>query len=791
MTKKSTASNAVKKPANGSAAGNHTKQKNHNRYNPFTWFLRHWWQFGLIFIAIISAYSIYLDAMIKHQFSGNKWQVPAQIFARPLVLEVKQEISTGEIVEELQLLGYRTVSRPTKSGEYKLQPNTITIVRRAFDFPEGSEPQLSVRIRFNGGRISKIEDLTSGGAINRVKLEPWLVTRLVSSGREDRMLVNLQDVPPMLTQALVLVEDQDFYQHHGIAPLSIARALLANIAAGKTVQGGSTLTQQLVKNLYLSREKSITRKAKEAIMALLIDARYSKDEILEAYLNEVFLGQNGQTGVHGFGLASFFYFDRPLAELDSAEMATLVGIIKGPSFYNPRRHPERVKERRNLVLRLLFENNYLQRNEYEKLVASGLGIASGASLAKGKHPAFMDQVKRELRQIMDNPDIRQSGLKVFTSLDSNAQRKAEVVMLKGIPAFEKHRGIKDLQGAMVVTDIDSGEIRAIVGARNPGFQGFNRALDAKRSIGSLIKPAIYLTALEQAATYNLATPLKDEPIKLKSSYGNFWEPQNSDKKFRGQVSMITALTHSLNVPTVGLGMQLGLNTIADTLLRLGVEDDVQLYPALTLGALELSPLTVNQMYQSMANNGEYIPLHTLNAVMSPNNELLWQYTSQAEQRIDPQATYLVNYALHKVTLEGTAKKIKSAFPNINMAGKTGTTDDYRDSWFSGFDKNVLITTWLGKDDNQPTGLTGASGALELFLDYQKSQAPKSLVRRFPQGLGIAHFDIATGELTRGGCQNSLSVPAILDALPPVADSCFGQRTPVKKIKGWWDKLFGG
>jgi penicillin-binding protein 1B len=761
------------------------------KLNPLSWLGRHWWQLVLIMLVALAGYAIYLDAMIKHQFSGNKWQVPAQIFARPLVLELKQEITRGEIAEELQLLGYRPVASPNKSGEYHISGDKIHIVRRAFDFPSGFEPQLNMQIMLSAGRISEIKNLAQGSALQRVKLEPWLVTRLVSSGREDRMLVNLEQVPQILTQALVLVEDQDFYNHHGIAPLSIIRALFANIAAGKTVQGGSTLTQQLVKNLYLSREKSIIRKAKEALMALLIDARYSKDEIIEAYLNEVFLGQNGQMGVYGFGLASYFYFDRPLTELNQAELATLVGMIKGPSFYNPRRYPERVLERRNLVLRILFENNVLQTNEYKKLITSPLGIATGASLAKDKHPAFMDQVKRELRLVMDNPDIRQSGLKVFTSLDSNAQRKAELAMINDIPKLEKQKKIKGLEGAMVITDIDSGEVRAIVGASDPNFDGFNRALDAKRNIGSLIKPAIYLTALEQAASYNLASPLKDEPIKLKSSYGNYWEPQNSDKQFRGQVSLLTALTHSLNVPTVGLGMELGLNTIADTLQRLGVQDDIRLFPALTLGALELSPMTVNQMYQGIANNGLYIPLHTLTAVMSPDNDVLWQYSSLAEQRIDPQATYLLNYALHKVTLEGTAKKIRTLFPSINMAGKTGTTDDYRDSWFSGFDKNVLITTWLGKDDNTPTGLTGASGALELFLDYQSSQAPKSLVRRFPQGLDIAHFDIATGELTKGGCPNSISVPAISAALPPAVNTCYGQNKPIQKIKGWWESLFGG
>lgn len=762
-----------------------------SKLNPFTWLKRHWWKFGLIFIALIAAYSLYLDAFISKQFSGNKWQVPAQIFARPMHLQLRQEISRQEIIEELELLAYRKVPFATKTGEYHSRDKKLRIQRRAFHFPHGQETARDIEVKLASGRISAIVDQQTGAELNEVYLEPWLVTRLVSSGREDRMLVNLQEVPEILSQALVLVEDRDFYQHHGVAPLAIVRALMANLSAGRTVQGGSTLTQQLVKNLYLTREKSLIRKAKEALMSLLIDARYSKDMILQAYLNEVFLGQNGKTGVHGFGLASFFYFDRPLRELNFPEMAMLVGIIKGPSYYNPRRHPKRVQERRNLVLRLMFENNHLERHEYESMINLPLNLATGASLAKGKHPAFMDKVRRELRSVLDDPDIRQSGLKVFTTLDPNAQRKAEGVVSSGIAAQEKRLGMSELESAMLVTDIKSGEIRSIVGGRNTQFQGFNRALDARRSVGSLIKPAIYLTALEQAADYNLATPLADEPIKLKSTYGKMWQPQNSDKKFRGQVSLITALTRSLNVPTVGLGMTLGLDNIVNTINRLGVEEKMKRYPALTLGAVNFSPLQVNQMYQTIANNGRYIPLHALTAIMSPNNHLLWQFSLEAEQRVDEQATYLLNYALHKVTLEGTAKAIKQQFPDINMAGKTGTTDDYRDSWFSGFDKNILVTSWIGKDDNQPVNLSGASGAMQLFIAYQKQQQPKSLVRRFPGGLGISHFDIATGALSKAGCKDTFSVPAILAGLPPVPLNCAGGFTVQdKKKKSLWQRLFG-
>jgi len=760
------------------------------RINPFRWAWRHLGKLLLLSTLVVGTYAIYLDAQISQKFSGNKWQVPAQIYARPMFLSVKEEISIKEIEEELQLLGYRRVTRADSSGEYQVLNNRIRIQRRKFDFSHGAEDLRYVEIYIKNQRINQIQDLRSGQNINSISLEPWLVTRLVSNGREDRMLVQIKNVPAILTQALVAVEDKDFYQHFGVAPLSIMRALLANIAAGRTVQGGSTLTQQLVKNLFLTREKSLVRKAKEALMAVIIEIRYSKDVILEAYLNEVFLGQNGDTGVYGFGLASYFYYDRPLNELRIDEIATLVGIIKGPSYYNPRKHSERVIERRNIVLRLMLESNQLSPNEYQDLVKLPIKLATGASLKKDKHPAFMDQVRRELRLVLDNPDIRQSGLKVFTTLDSNAQVKAERAVSQGVAVQEKRLGKGGFEAAMIVTDIDSGEIRSIVGGRNADYAGFNRALDAKRSIGSLIKPAIYLTALEQAADYNLATHLKDEPIKLKSTYGKMWEPQNSDKKFRGQVPLVTALSRSLNVPTVTLGMNLGLGNIADTIWRLGVEEELELYPALTLGAVNFSPLQVNQMYQTIANNGRYIPLHAITAIMSPDNNLLWHFDVVEEQRVDEQATYLLNYALHKVTLEGTAKAIRAKFPDINMAGKTGTTDDYRDSWFSGFDKNILVTSWIGKDNNQPVNLSGASGAMQLFIAYQQQQEPKSLVRRFPDGLGIAHFDIATGHLSKAGCTETFSVPAITGALPAVPKTCSGESTVPDKPKSLWERIFG-
>ena len=755
---------------------------------------RLFWKFSLIFLVLFGAYIIYLDAQIKHHFSGNKWQVPAQIYARPLQLQKGEEITRKEVLDELKLLGYRRVNQIQGSGEYSVGQAAISIYRRAFHFPDGFQPLRQLTIRWNGARIASITDLQTDQSLQQVRLESWLVTRLASGSQEDRMLVTLEDVPPLLVKALTLTEDRDFYSHHGIAPLSIIRALLANIAAGRTVQGGSTLTQQLVKNLYLTRERSLERKIKEALMAIIIDARYSKDKIIQAYLNEVFLGQSGDMAVHGFGLASYFYFDRPVYELDETEIAMLVGMIKGPSYYNPRKYPERAIERRNLVLRLLLEGNELTPQQYEMAVSRPVGIATGDSLATGKHPAFMTQVRKELQTILADPNIRESGVKVFTTLDIYAQRRAEQALTSTLDRLQPGREAT-LEGAMVVSDIGSGEVRALVGGRNVSFAGFNRALDAVRPIGSLVKPAVYLTALQQPAQYNLATPLEDKPLSLSDEHGDNWQPQNFDKTYRGYVPLIDALSLSLNVPTVNLGLELGIDNVAATLKNLGVKRPVPQVPALTLGAVALTPFETNQIYQTIANNGAYRPLHTVSAIVSVNNRLMWRQAEYGEQRVNEESAYLLNYALYKVATEGTAKAIGRTYDNINMAGKTGTTDDYRDSWFAGYDRNNLATVWVGNDENRSTGLTGSTGALPVFLAYQQLQEPKSLSRRFPNGLGIAHFDPVTGAVVTAGCQGSMSVPAVLDALPP-AQGCVGQsgeKAPAKKAKekSWWERLFGG
>lgn len=754
---------------------------------------RHFVKISIFFLVIAGAYLWYVDSQVRERFAGNKWEVPAQIYARPLVLSVDLEISKNEVLDELELLGYRKVSSAKQVGEYSVSPSSLTIKRRGFSYADLMATERTVEVHWRNQRIDRLVLPDTKQKARRIMLEPWLISRLMGGLSEDRMLVTENEIPDMLKLALVEVEDKKFYSHQGVAPLAIIRALIANISAGRKVQGGSTLTQQLVKNLYLTSEKSYIRKFREAAMAIVIDARYSKQEILDAYINEVFLGQNGAVAVHGFGLASHYYFNKPLIELEVHEIATLVGMIKGPSLYNPVKRPERTKERRDLVLRILFEQNYLSRAEYQRAISKPLVITNSPSLASGKHPAFMDKVRRELDQIIDAPSLRDAGVKVYTTMDINVQRRAEKA-LKSVLKKKQTSKLPELESAMLVTDIQTGEIRAIIGGKNTTYAGFNRALNAQRQVGSLIKPLVFLNALEQPQSYNLATQLLDQPVAFDDEGGKKWRPQNADKTFRGQVSLVDALTYSYNVPTVNLAMQLGMENIVDSMHRMGAVKLAEPLPSFALGAVDLTPLQVNQMYQTIANNGEYRPLHALSAVSTYDDKLIWMREEEYMQVADPDAVYLLNYALHKVTKVGTAKAIGKSFPRISMAGKTGTTDDYRDSWFSGFDRYLLSTVWVGSDDNKPINMSGASGALPIFIEFQKQQTPKNLSRRFPETLIIAHFNEQNGLQTTPDCGDVISVPAIRSGLDDMV-TCRNQTFPLgepkeQEKKNWFERLFG-
>jgi penicillin-binding protein 1B len=582
------------------------------------------------------------------------------------------------------------------------------------------------------------------------RLDPRLITMLSSANGEQRLFVARNGFPDLLVDTLLATEDRHFYEHDGISLYSIGRAVLANLTAGRTVQGASTLTQQLVKNLFLSSERSYWRKANEAYMAVLMDARYSKDRILELYMNEVYLGQSGDNEIRGFPLASLYYFGRPVEELSLDQQALLVGMVKGASIYNPWRNPKLALERRNLVLRLLQQQQVIDQELYDMLSARPLGVQPRGGVISPQ-PAFMQMVRQELQSKLGDKVKDLSGVKIFTTFDSVAQDAAEKAAVEGIPVLKKQRKLSDLETAMVVVDRNTGEVRAMVGGAEPQFAGYNRAMQARRSIGSLAKPATYLTALSQPNQYRLNTWIADAPISLRQPNGQVWSPQNDDRQFSGQVMLVDALTRSMNVPTVNLGMALGLPAITDTWQKLGVpKDQLHPVPAMILGALNLTPIEVAQAFQTIASGGNRAPLSALRSVIAEDGSVLYQSFPQAERAVPAQAAYMTLWTMQQVVQRGTGRQLGAKYPGLHLAGKTGTTNNNVDTWFAGIDGREVVITWVGRDNNQPTKLYGASGAMSIYQRYLANQSPVPLNLVAPEDIVDMGVDDAGNFICGGG-----------------------------------------
>lgn len=749
-----------------------------------------WWSFlwrvALVGLLVLAGWLVYLDATVRSKFEGKRWAVPAKVYARPLEIYDGQALTLQGLQSELALLGYRKVSRLEGPGTYAVQGSRVDLHSRGFRFPDGQESSQAVSFRIDDGVVLNFGARSGGGAYS-VRLDPLVIGGIYPAHKEDRVLVKLEEVPELLPKVLMLVEDRNFYEHHGIAPISIARAMWANLRAGRVVQGGSTLTQQLVKNFYLSNERSLVRKANEAFMALLLDAHYSKEEILEAYLNEVFLGQVGDRAIHGFGLASHFYFGQPLNELSTDKLAMLVGIVKGASYFNPRRYPERVKDRRNLILGMMAAEGLISEQEAIRLKGRPLGVINRPSYSDSRYPAFMDLVREQLVKDYQEEDLQSEGLQIYTTLDPIVQEQAEQSLQEGITRLQRGAAQgSELQGAVVVTGTESGEVLALVGGKEARFAGFNRAMRAVRPIGSLVKPAIYLTALMQPERYNLLTPLQDKGFLIRLDNGQEWQPRNYDRQEYGEVRLHEALTRSLNLSTVRLGLDLGLSDVAETLRRLGVERRIPLYPAMLLGSVNLSPFEVTKVYQTIASSGFNTPMRGIRAVTTADGEVLSRYAYETEQVVPHNAVHLLQYNMQEIMREGTGRGVYRRIPqSLAVAGKTGTTDELRDSWFAGFTGNHLAVVWLGRDDNGPTHLTGSTGALTVWADLIGSLPEYGFTSTKPETVDYVWVDPVTGLKSDDDCEGSRYMPFIRGTEPrEMAPHC--QRG---RLQNWFRGLF--
>lgn len=774
----------------------------------------------LLGAAGLGLYMVYLDGVIRTEFDRKRWALPAKVYARPLELFSGMPLSADAFAQELKLLRYRDVNcpveppaapaesgkrsikrkpkppapetcvpppgggdSPSKPGSYARQGETFELVTREFAFWDGAEPARKVRVTFAGDILVDVTSLDGQEAPGLLRLDPPEIAGIYPAHYEDRILLKGKELPPVLVDTLLAVEDRSFFEHAGINPKGIFRALLANLRAGRTVQGGSTLTQQLVKNLFLSNERSVKRKFNEVLMAILIDARYGKDDILEAYSNAIYLGQDGSRAIHGFGLASQFFFGEALEDLDLHQLALLVGIIKGPSLYDPRKHPERAKERRALVLDVMAEQNLISAGDAAVAKEMPLDVTPQAASGITAYPAFLDLVQRQLRQYYRPEDLVSEGLRVFTTLDPRVQAMAENTLANSLPPLERSQPkARPLQGAAVVTDTQTGEVLAVVGDREPKTFGFNRALDAKRLAGSLIKPVTYLAALEQPDRYTLMTPLNDSPL-VYTSGGRRWTPANYDKRYHGRVTLRDALARSYNIPAVRVGLDLDVIKVVEMLQRLGFDRALKPYPSVLLGALEASPFEVAQVYATIANGGFRIPLRAIREVTDAQGQSLQHYAMDVVKVVESGPAYLITHAMQQVVKAGTASAMKSKLsPDLNIAGKTGTTDDYRDSWFAGFSGDRLAVVWVGRDDNKPTGLSGASGALRVWMDLMAKLKLEPLDAPPPADIEQIWVEPRSGLRVSNGCRRGQPVPFLVGSEPRGSTSCAPPAPPRPKPK---------
>lgn len=742
-------------------------------------------------LTVCTLYVAYLDAVVTKTFDVHRWTVPARVYARPLDLYAGRPLTVTALLGELRELGYREVAAPAAQGEFAISTDglTVQLVTRGFVFPEGRTRPQKATLSFSAARI---ERLTAADRI--LRLEPVVIGTIRPKDAEDRVLMRLGERPPFLLEMLLAVEDRNFPEHIGISPRGMLRALWVNVKSGEVQQGGSTLTQQLVKNFYLDNERTLARKLVEAIMAVLLEVHYDKNTIIETYCNEIYLGQAGQRAVHGFALGSLYYFGRPVAELQLHEVALLVGLIKGPSQLNPWRHPERARERRNTVLDALVATGGVDRVRAETAKNLPLNIVPTPRLRLNRYPAYMAIVRAELQSRLDNEALTGDGLAVFTALDPGVQQAAEAALAQTLVQIEKDNGMTGLEGALVVSAPQTGEIEAAVGGRDVDFAGFNRVVDARRTIGSLMKPVVFLAALQQPQRYSLASFISDAPISAKVKGSPDWRPGNYDHVSHGnppdhQVMLVDALANSWNQATARLGLELGIETVIRQARTLGVDAELPPYPALLLGSATLSPLDVLGMYQPLASGGLRIHPRAVRGVLAADGTVLLARETRTERVLSPATAFLLTHAMQETVRRGTARNVYNLLSReIDAAGKTGTTDNARDSWFAGFTGSHLAITWVGYDDNRATALSGATGALRVWTDFMGRLPQMALSPVAPTGAEWAWL-VPGGEARAAeGCGAAVRVPVIVGTVPEKATLCGTTVEAVEGIKGFFRRL---
>ncbi len=720
---------------------------------------------GLIFVVLLAGPTAFtLDALLRARLDSGDFRAPTRIYARPLVLYPGMSISRERVESHLERLGYRQAQgRLAEIGEYRLGSWEWTIGRRAFRHHDRLDPGgvATVEVSWRG-RVSDISD-ANGRQLAYLPLEPELLRTTYGPSHQDRVPVPLGDIPPHLVDAVLAIEDQHFFEHHGLDLKRIAGATLANLKARRVVQGASTLTQQLAKNLYLSARRSPVRKLREVTMALVLERRHSKEEILEAYLNEVYLGQDGALAIHGVGRAAQFYFGKDVSRLSLTEAALLAGIIRGPSLYSPFRHPDAAKERRNLVLRVMHERGVISESAHHQAQRAPLGLRDRPQRTRGGR-YFTDFVAEQLRERLGQ-DVLRSGHAVFTTMDMELQRIAEEAVRDGLQRLETEyplllREDSPLQAALVALDPRTGDILAMVGGRDYGQSQFNRAAHARRQPGSAFKPVVALAALswrlddpdDEHPQFTLASIVEDEPLSVETPAG-LWQPANYDGRFRGPLTLREALERSLNVPFARVGLAVGPERIVETAEKLGIESRLNPYPSIALGASEVTPLELTRAFATIAAYGLRAELHATIGVVNPRGEILERFESGGRQVFDPGEAYLITSALSGAVERGTGRGLRARGYRGAVAAKSGTTSGFRDGWFVGYTPTIAVGVWVGFDDGRSIELPGSRAALPIFAQFLSRALGSYAENDFdvPWGIEVVEIDQETGLRGGPGC----------------------------------------
>jgi len=697
------------------------------------------------------------------RFAGRSFRVPSRVFSAPTILYPGLDYELVDLRGILDRLGYREAveTRDLQPGRFVWKPGRVRIHLRAFAHPSRPEPERDVVLRLAGRTIDAILELPRGREVGAVLLEPEPIGAYYGPNREQRDLVTLDDVPDHLVDAVLAVEDQRFQTHPGIDLKRIAGAMIANLRAGSIREGGSTLTQQLVKNFFLTPERTIKRKLQEAVMALLVELRYDKDAILTAYLNEIYFGQRGSTAIHGVGEATHVYFGKPVRELSPAESALLAAIIQSPNGLSPYRDPERALKRRNLVLKLMYSQGRIDSQDLEIARNAPLQLAA-VTPDLGDARYFLDLLRRHLSESYDSDVLTSEGLRIYSTLDRRLQRVAAASLQDGIEQLEKRYprlARKDpteaLQGCLIALRPQTGELLALVGGRSYAVSQFDRCTQARRPTGSVFKPFVYIAALEVQngqPFVTLADFLDDSPLEISTPQG-MWRPENYDHKWNGRVSVRTALERSLNVSTARLANDLGIRRVADVARRLGVTSPLPLVPSLALGSADVSPLDMARAYATIASGGIRPDTQTIEDLVNVRGDTLERRRLRFERVLDPGSAFLITSMLEGVAKRGTASRVYQTGIRGPIAAKTGTSDRERDLWFVGFTPELVAVVWLGFDEPQSLGIPSSVGALPIWRRFVKEVTGGQIRGEFrrPSDVEIVEIDPETGARALAGC----------------------------------------